>query len=123
MAIMLSRMSGFACRTPAVRRRAMSTEADPDQNVSVPVIGWHAKAATAISRVVGEIRDDHWSLPTPCEGWDVRALVAHVVSEARWTSPLLAGLTIEQVGDQFDGDLLGDDPAGSAQEALAEAVE
>jgi uncharacterized protein (TIGR03086 family) len=45
-----------------------------------------------------------------------------VVSEARWTSPLLAGQTIEQVGDRLDGDLLGDDPRAAWAAARDEAV-
>ena len=31
------------------------------------------------ARVAG-IRPDQWALPTPCEDWDVRALVTHVVA-------------------------------------------
>ncbi|MEV4631594.1 TIGR03086 family metal-binding protein [Micromonospora sp. NPDC049523] len=70
---------------------------------------------------VTQVGYDQWALPTPCGDWDVRTLVNHVVTEDRWTVPLLAGATIEQVGDQFDGDLLGDDPAGAAQDAAAAA--
>ena len=62
------------------------------------------------------------AIPTPCADWDVRALVNHVVGEDRWTAPLLGGSTIAEVGDRFDGDLLGADPAASANDAAAEAV-
>jgi uncharacterized protein (TIGR03086 family) len=64
-----------------------------------------------------------WSAPTPCAGWDVRALVNHVTSEDRWTAPLLGGTTVEEVGDRFDGDLLGDDPVGAFAAAGAEATD
>ena len=47
---------------------------------------------------------------TPCVEWDVRTLVNHVVGEDRWVPPLLAGLTIAEVGDTLSGDLLGDEP-------------
>ena len=63
-----------------------------------------------------------WSRPTPCDAWDVRALVNHVVGEELWTPPLVDGGTIEEVGDRFDGDLLGDDPVAVATTAAAEAV-
>ena len=70
---------------------------------------------------VTQVSPDQWSAPTPCPDWDVRALINHIVVEDRWTVPLFAGATIAQVGDQFDGDQLGADPAGSARDAAAHA--
>jgi uncharacterized protein (TIGR03086 family) len=69
---------------------------------------------------VGLVADEQWSEPTPCADWDVRTLVNHVVGEELWTVPLLAGATIEEVGDRFDGELLGTDPVGSARQAAAQ---
>lgn len=59
---------------------------------------------------------------TPCEGWTVRDLVNHVVGEELWTSPLMQGQTIEQVGDRYDGDLLGDDVVAAARAAADSAL-
>jgi uncharacterized protein (TIGR03086 family) len=56
---------------------------------------------------------DRWHTATPCEGWDVHALLNHVVSGNLWAAELAAGATIESVGDRLDGDVLGADPAGS----------
>ena len=70
---------------------------------------------------VSEVSDD-WSKPTPCTDWDVRALVNHVVGEDRWTRPLVEGRTIAEVGNAFDGDLLGEDPKGLARAAADEAL-
>jgi uncharacterized protein (TIGR03086 family) len=64
-----------------------------------------------------------WSASTPCDGWDVRALVNHIVNEDRCTAPLLAGATVAEIGDKFDGDLLGDDPVGAFAIAGAEATD
>ena len=73
------------------------------------------------------IRDDQWHAPTPDTEWDVTDLVQHLVYEQLWVPPLLAGKTIAEVGDAFDGDVLGDDPqrawtsaAAAAQAAFAE---
>ena len=68
------------------------------------------------------VRDDQWSDPTPCADWDVRALVNHVAGEDLWTVPLLQGSTIEEVGDRFDGDVLGDSPVAAGQSAADAAV-
>ena len=69
---------------------------------------------------VGQVADGQWDDPTPCTEWDVRTLVNHVVYEERWTVPLFAGASIEEVGDRFEGDLLGDEPVAAAREAAAQ---
>ena len=65
--------------------------------------------------------------PTPCSEWNVRQLLNHLVYEDRWAVPLLAGKTIAEVGDELEGDLLGDDPQLAwklaADEAKAAAQE
>ena len=68
------------------------------------------------------VDDWQWTLPTPCTEWDVRALVNHVVSEELWTVPLVDGATLEEIGDRFDGDLLGDDPTAVGRAAATEAA-
>jgi uncharacterized protein (TIGR03086 family) len=52
-----------------------------------------------------------WGHPTPCDEWTVRDLVGHMCSEHRWAPHILAGQTMDEVGDRYDGDLLGSDPA------------
>jgi uncharacterized protein (TIGR03086 family) len=47
--------------------------------------------------------------------------VNHIVYEDRWAVPLMAGKTIEEVGEVFEGDLLGDDPKGAWKSARTEA--
>ena len=65
---------------------------------------------------------DRWALPTPDDEWDVRALVKHVIAEDLWAPPLLAGSTIAEVGDRFDGDQLGEDPEAAWAEAAKASV-
>jgi uncharacterized protein (TIGR03086 family) len=54
-----------------------------------------------------------WDARTPCTEWSVRDLVNHVTSEHLWVPELLAGSTIDEVGDRFSGDVLGEDPNGA----------
>jgi uncharacterized protein (TIGR03086 family) len=64
---------------------------------------------------------DKWSNATPDDEWDVRALENHVVGELLWMPPLIEGSTIAEVGDRFDGDVLGDAPIATWDAAAAEA--
>ena len=82
----------------------------------------HERTVAEWTRVVEGVGADQWEQPTPCTEWSVRDLVNHVVGEDLWTAPLLQGSTIEEVGDRFDGDLLGDDPVARARAAADEAV-
>ena len=72
---------------------------------------------------VSKIRDEQWGGGTPDTEWNVRDLVSHVLAENLWTPPLFAGSTISEVGDRFDGDVLGPDPRGAWLAASAQALE
>ena len=87
------------------------------------LITLYGRSVEEFGRRVRAIGQDQWHLPTPDEGWDVRTLVNHLVSEELWAPPLLAGSTIEEVGDRLEGDLLGDDPLAAWEAAAGEAVE
>ncbi|MFG1876713.1 TIGR03086 family metal-binding protein [Sphaerisporangium sp. NPDC049003] len=91
------------------------------------VLELHAIAMDEFGLRVAMINNDAWNAPTPCSEWSVRDLVNHLVVEQLWVPPLLAGRTVADVGDRFDGDQLGEDPVGrwteasvGAQHALAE---
>jgi uncharacterized protein (TIGR03086 family) len=71
---------------------------------------------------VNAVGPDQWESPTPCREWDVRDLINHVTGEDLWTPPLMRGSTIEEVGDRFDGDVLGADPIRGALAAAREAI-
>ncbi len=82
----------------------------------------HRRCVASWSSRLVQVDDEQWTDSTPCTEWDVRSLVNHVVGEELWMTPLLAGSTIAEVGDRFDGDLLGADPATTAVSAAAEAT-
>ncbi len=86
------------------------------------VITLHGRCVAEFVARVATVPADRWHGPTPCAEWNARELVNHVVGEDRWTVPLLEGATIADVGSEFDGDLLGHDPAASARRAADEAV-
>jgi uncharacterized protein (TIGR03086 family) len=79
------------------------------------------RSADIFDTHVRSIRSDQWTDPTPCSEWNVRQLVNHITVEDLWVPPLMAGRTIGDVGDAYDGDQLGPDPVGAWSGALAAA--
>jgi uncharacterized protein (TIGR03086 family) len=77
------------------------------------LVALHRRALDTTGRIIAGVKADQWNEPTPCEGWDVRTLVNHIVSGNLWAAELAAGRSIDDVGDRLDGDVLGSDPAES----------
>jgi uncharacterized protein (TIGR03086 family) len=85
----------------------------------------YVAALEEADRHVRRIGASQWTNATPCAEWDVRALLDHLVYETLWVPDLVAGATLEQVGDRYEGDRLGDDPAAAwaaAREAAIDGV-
>jgi uncharacterized protein (TIGR03086 family) len=82
----------------------------------------HHRTVEFFADRVNAVKEDQWGDPTPCTEWTVRDLVNHVTYENLWTVPLMEGATIEEVGDRFEGDVLGPDPIGSALAAARAAI-
>ncbi len=78
-----------------------------------------SRSSTPASRQIG---DHQWQAATPDEDWTVRDLVNHLAGEDLWAPPLLAGSTIAEVGDRFEGDVLGAEPKAAWAAASATAV-
>jgi uncharacterized protein (TIGR03086 family) len=77
-------------------------------------------------RVVSGVKPDQWELPTPCTEWNVRQLVAHLVSGHQLVARVLRGEPFEQAAAAArspDEDRSGHDPAAaydaSARDVLA----
>jgi uncharacterized protein (TIGR03086 family) len=81
----------------------------------------HRKALDATGRIVRDVDTGRMSESTPCAAFDVRGLLNHLVSGNLWVEPLVSGKTIEEVGDKYDGDVVGDDP-NAAYEASAQVA-
>jgi uncharacterized protein (TIGR03086 family) len=69
----------------------------------------------ALKAVIDQIRDDQWDLVVPEDmtrtpGITLRALVNYHAYDDAWVPDVLAGKTKDEIGDKYDGDLLGDHP-------------
>jgi len=73
-------------------------------------------ADEALKNVVDQIRDDQWDSRVPDDmsprrpGMTLRRIVNYHAYDDAWVPDVLAGRTITEVGDKYDGDLLGDHP-------------
>ncbi len=82
----------------------------------------YIRAMSSAAGFVNAVRPDRWHVPTPCTEWDLRVLVTHMASENLWAGELFRGKTIAEVGDRFDGDVLGDDPVGAFNRSVEAAT-
>lgn len=80
------------------------------------------EAARATTAAIDRIGREAWSLDTPCADWSVRDLVNHLTSEHLWAPHLLRGETLDDVGDRYDGDVVGEDPQGAWRQAVARSM-
>ncbi len=75
--------------------------------------------ATAMVKCVDS---HHFKNSTPCTDWDCKTLVNHLLYELSWVPDVLAGKTIAEVGNKYDGDLIGKDHIGNWQKAADKAL-
>jgi uncharacterized protein (TIGR03083 family) len=61
----------------------MPTHVDRETVIAALDEEWHE-----LARLLADLADDEWSTPSPLEGWDVQAVVAHVIG----TESMLAGV-------------------------------
>ncbi|MEW2631567.1 TIGR03086 family metal-binding protein [Streptomyces sp. NPDC048389] len=74
----------------------------------------HTEALALFTDRVHAVRDGQWDDPTPCSEWSVRDLVNHLTAEQLWVPDLVTdGATIEDIGDAYEGDVLGEHPKRS----------
>ncbi len=78
-----------------------------------------ARADDEFDRRVRLVGPDDWVRPTPCAGWTVRDLVAHVVAGNRISVIRLRGGTDDEVAGLAGSDVLGDDAVGAYEWSAA----
>jgi uncharacterized protein (TIGR03086 family) len=82
----------------------------------------YVKAMRATSAYRVEVRAEEWQQATPCTQWNVRDVANHIIGENLWAAELLNGRTIAEVGNRYDGDLAGDDPAAAYRASMRSAT-
>lgn len=81
------------------------------------VIDLHAKATSAFAQLLDEIPSDRLGAPTPCAGWDIRALADHLTELHRGAAAAFSGADPANL----DPAPAGDDPRSAFAAAAREA--
>lgn len=81
-----------------------------------------------LARIIDQIEAHQWDDIVPAEitprqpGSSLRQIINYHAYDDAWVPDVLSGKSIEDVGDKYDGDQLGDNPAASYK-ALAELAQ
>ncbi len=85
-------------------------------------------ANRALEAVVKQIKPEQYIQIVPPEmtrqpGLPLREIINYHAYDDSWVPDVLAGKTAAEVGDKYDGDLLGDDPVASFSRIVDRSVE
>lgn len=83
----------------------------------------HARALRLAGKAIAQVSVGDFENPTPCTDWNLKVLLNHVVAENFWVRPMVEGKSIEQVGDEFTGDLIGNEPIPMFEKSAADAAD
>lgn len=78
-----------------------------------PSVEQLSRALSAVGHLIAGIRDDQWSVPTPCTDWTVHDLVNHLVG----VNLVFAALLSDQAPPERGTDCLGENPAGAYRDS------
>ena len=73
------------------------------------------RALTAVGELIGKVRPEQWSGPTPCTDWTVRRLVDHLIGMNRVFTALLD----DQPPPRRDSGHIEEDPVGAYRDSAA----
>lgn len=83
------------------------------------------EALMSATKAVMMVGTEDFNKSTPDSEWDLKSLTGHMLYELSWTPDIVNGATIAEVGNKYDGDLIGSDLGSSwlrAEERAVEAV-
>jgi uncharacterized protein (TIGR03086 family) len=82
-----------------------------------------ARSGLGFRQRLAEVADGDWARPTPCDEWNVRDLVNHVVGGNVRYVMILAGEPVDTVRRTREQDWLVSDPLGAFDVAFARVTE
>lgn len=103
-----------AWRSRSCTARVIAVTADPD-------IAALSTVTEFLMEQLASIEEEQWSVATPCDDWDLRALVDHVAGGNWFTLAVLSGATADDSLDRARGQFAGGSP--TARQAAVSASE
>jgi uncharacterized protein (TIGR03086 family) len=102
----------------AVRIKSITFDcASPYRDAELaPLVDLLGRAFDAVAGLIGNVRADQWSAPTPCTDWTVRQVVNHLIGMNRVFAALLAD---QPPPPRPSADQVEDDPAGAYRDSAA----
>ena len=89
------------------------------EGVAVDMLSALDAATDEFGRRLALVGEEEWSLPTPCAGWDVHYLAAHVIGGNRFADFILGGMTASDAIELvISSPQLGDDAIGGVGDDL-----
>lgn len=82
-----------------------------------------AQAGERTGKIVEQISADQLAGSTPCDEWDVRTLLNHVIGGNLMFATLASGGTLPDMEGQELPDFAGDDPAASYRASFGKALD
>lgn len=83
------------------------------------ILDRYRRNADTFAGVVRQVPDDAWSRPTPCEGWDARKLVSHIVETSGMFLGFIGLEAKQTVRVDDDPDAALAEARGQVEDALA----
>jgi uncharacterized protein (TIGR03086 family) len=97
----------------AVHPQSITSDSDAER---APLAEQLGRAFDAVAGLIGNIRPDQWSAPTPCTDWTVRRLVNHLIGMNRVFVALLAD---QPPPPRPSADHVEGDPVGAYRDSAA----
>ncbi|MCB0994418.1 MAG: TIGR03086 family protein [Acidimicrobiales bacterium] len=86
------------------------------------VVDLFVRAVALFGEQLVAVADTDWDLPTPCDGWEVAHVAAHVVVGESQLPALFAGESVAEI-QEFDPRVLGPDPVAAWRGTALAAIE
>lgn len=81
------------------------------------------KAEEQVDKFIRNVKPEDLEKQSTCSEWTVKDLINHIIYEDLWIPELMEGKTLAEVGDKYEGDVVGEDFLKSWSDASEKALD